>query len=114
MVKNNIKAVALTSFNTAGAGAAYLAINAAGLDEACFNLKIHNASNIAITISYDGVNDHDYLPAGQTILFDFQTNSQPKNYVANFAKGTVVYVASVTGAAGAGLVYLSGYYQARV
>ena len=79
-----------------------------GLDEACFLIRIINASNRAVSISYDGILYHDYVPAGETLQLSFQANNRPKSHVNQLAKGTKVYV---TGAAGTGNVYLAGYYS---
>ena len=107
-VKNRIQAIQLTTFNAAGLLAAYQVVNATGLDFPCSILRINNASNTAITISYDGVTDHEYLAANQVLQLEPQTNSQPSANVSLFAKGMFVYV---KGTAGVGTIALSGYYN---
>ena len=37
-------------------------------------LKMYNGGTTGVTISYDGVIRHDYLPAGATLVLDLQTN----------------------------------------
>jgi hypothetical protein len=106
-VKNRVKAITLTSKASSTVTGSYAAINASGLTQACFLIRINNASNQAITISYDGTNDHDYLAANTALTFDFQANSQPNNFMALLALGTIVYV---KGTAGTGTISLSGYY----
>ena len=108
-VRNSIAAIPLTTFNAAGLGAAYQAINAGGLDHPCIILRINNASNVTITISYDGVTDHDFLAAGQVVNIDAQTNALPKTNNCSFKKGTVVFVKNAV--AGIGSIALAGYYQ---
>ena len=110
-VQNNIRAIPLTTFNAAGLLAGFQAVNGPnGLDEPCIILRINNASNVTITISYDGVTDHEYLTANEVMQIEAQTNSQPSNYVCNFKKGTIVYV---RGIAGVGTIALSGYYSPK-
>lgn len=111
-VKNSIQPILLTSINSAAFTGAYQLLSAStGLDNPCFLIRIINNSNQNITISYDGINDHDFLPTLNTVQLPFQSNSQPNNFVAQIAKGTRIYV---KGAAGAGLVYLSGYCQIQL
>jgi hypothetical protein len=107
-VKSSVQAVPLTSLSSAFLTAAYDSINSAGLPQSCFLLKIVSTSTTGVTISYDGVTDHDYLPAGLTMEVNAQTNSQPNNWIANFQKGTVVWV---KGTAGTGNIYVVGYFQ---
>lgn len=107
-VKNIIKAIPLTTLSAAGLGASYQAINPDGLDQSCIILRINNDSNVAITISFDGVTDHEYLGSQETLHIDAQTNSLPQPEVCVFAKGTKVYV---KGTAGMGTLAVSAYYQ---
>ena len=107
-IKNTVKAIAMTSIDSATFTGDYQVISAAGLPKSCQIVRISNVSNRNITISYDGVADNDYLVAGAVLQLPFQSNSQSPNYCAKLAVGTKVYV---KGTAGTGLVYLSGYYQ---
>ncbi len=107
-VKNIVKAVPLKSIDSANFNGSYMAINAGGLPAACYIIRVSNHSNQPITISYDGVNDHEYLLATTDLHLTFQGNLRPNAYSATMAVGTVVYVKA---AQGVGLVYLSAYYQ---
>lgn len=107
-VKNNVLAVPLSSFNTTGLTTAYQAINTSGFAHPCFYIKIVNNSGTDITLSYDGVNDHEFVRTKTDLPLNFQTNSQPQAQSALLRKGTVVYVKGA--GASTGLVYLSGYY----
>lgn len=108
-VKNSINAIPLTTFNAAGLNAGYQAINGPnGLDHSCIILRINNASNTAITISYDGLTNQEYLAANQVLQIDAETNALPKTNNCSFKKGTIIYV---KGVAGVGTIALSGYYQ---
>jgi hypothetical protein len=73
----------------------YLPLNLVPLQEPCFLMRIINASTEDIWISYDGVTDHDYLPAGYTTTINYQTNALPNAYVAQEPKGLTVYVKDV-------------------
>jgi len=110
MAKNYVAAIPMTSIDAATFTGNYQAINAAGLPEACMLVRLINDSNRDVTISYDGVNPHDYVPSTERLELNLQANSQPNGYVALLKQGTVLYVAA---AAGTGFVYLAGYYNPR-
>ena len=106
MSKNTVKPLTLTSFNAAALVAGYQPINALGLDGPCFTLSLTNNSNVAVTFSFDGAIAHDYLLANSS-----KTLYAPTSFLGTFSgwrKGLVVYV---SGAAGIGRIYLTGYYQ---
>lgn len=89
----------------------YQAINANGLDQPCWLIRIINDSTKGVHISYDGTDNHEYVPSGQTAAINSQTNSQPNNNVALFARGLIVYAAIPEGSmAGTGDIYVVGYY----
>ena len=70
----------------------YQLVSDTGLSAPCFLFRIINSSTAFIVISYDGVSDHECLPAGETLNVDFQTNSRPANWVANFKKGQKIWL----------------------
>jgi len=104
---NFIKPIVLKTILSSAVSATYAAINTDGLEQPCFMLKIVNNSTEAVTISYDGTNDHDYVPTITTATIQ-NSPSQPHNGGGLFKMGTAVYV---KGTAGTGNVYLVGYYQ---
>lgn len=107
--KNTVQAIPLTSIGSAALTANYQPINPNGLPEACFLIRIATTSSTTVTLSYDGVTDHEIVIFGDdAIVLPFQTNSRPNSNVALIAAGTVVYA---KGTAGTGRIYLSGYYQ---
>ena len=109
MSKDSIKPLLIASINsTTLLIGTYAVVNTDGLDGPCFMIRMTNAASGTVFISYDGVNDHDILLAGEVLQLDFQTNSRPGNKVAQLAKGTKVYL---RGTAGTGFIYLSGWYQ---
>ncbi len=102
---NRVQAIPLGIKNSTTVAAGYAAVST--LTEACFLIRINNASNSPITISYDGTTDQDYLAAGAALYLNFQSNAQPNGYVALLAAGTKIYV---KGTAGVGFISISGYY----
>lgn len=106
--QSKISAIPLTTFSSASVSGSYQAINSGGLPKACSIVYIVNNSNQPITVSYDGINDHDYVRAGSDRELLIQTNAQPNVFLALMAQGTVVYI---KGTAGTGTIALAGYYQ---
>jgi len=78
-----------------------------GWPNAPFLLRLVNDSNQDVDVSFDGVTSHDYLISQQTLQIQTQTNSPYNIDCALFPIGTKVYVAGV---AGAGTIWLTGYY----
>ena len=107
-VKNIVQAIPLTSIASASVASSYAAINSSGLPNNCSIIRIINNSSTDVTVSYDGVTDHDYVRTNTTVTLEFQSNAMPNSYVSNLAIGTKVYV---KGTAGTGNVYLAGYFN---
>lgn len=78
------------------------------IEGALFNIRIANASDTSVFLSYDGNNDHEFIPANTQMQINFQSNNCPDNGVAKLRKGTIIYL---RGNAGTGFIHLSGYYQ---
>lgn len=115
-LQNRVKNIPLTNFNAASLTNNYQAINSSGISNQCFLLRIINDSTANITISYDGINDHDHLAGTaasiprETLEVPLSQNSSSSGLIL-FAKGTIVYI---KGTAGIGTIYLAGYYQSGV
>ena len=92
---------ALRSVDSATFAGAYVVIGGP-LTRPVRLIKFVNNSNQLVTISWDGVHDHDILPAGSFTLYDL-TSNEVKDDGWYVAVGTQFYV---KGAAGTGLVYL--------
>lgn len=95
----------LRSINSAAFTGVYQAIGAP-LDRPIRYFSFANHSNVAITISWDGVHDHDFLLADSQNFLPItflQSNVQGSQGIY-VAKGTQFYV---KGAAGVGSVYLT-------
>jgi len=108
-LKNSVSLILLTSIDSATIAVInYTAINPTGLGAPCFLIRIINNSNEDITVSFDGINDNEFVPKTSYIAINTQTNAAPNNYVSKFSQGTKIYV---RGTAGIGLIYLAGYYS---
>jgi hypothetical protein len=110
MPKNTIVAIEATVYDATTLTDAYQLI--ATLPHSVSILRIINASDESIYISYDGTNPYDCVITETTAQIQAQTNSQPQASVANFPAGTKVYASLVTGDSGAtGVIVVAGYYQ---
>ena len=108
-MKDFVKAITAGYFDSANlTGAADPIWPGTGLPESCFLIRIINGSNTAVSLSYDGVNVHEIIPAGLVAQLSFQNNSQPNNKTALLAKASNV---CFVGNAGVGDLYFVGYYQ---
>jgi hypothetical protein len=94
----------LRSLNTATLAGAYLPIGDP-LDRPIRLIKFANVSNVTVTVSWDGITDHDILPLGGYVLpiTSLQSNVEGSQGIY-IAKGTQFYI---KGAAGVGFVYLT-------
>ena len=109
MAKNRVYPLLLQTFDSVDMTGDYLPINPDGLEGAAFWLRINNDTDETITISYDGVNDHEVILSG--VIYETpttQNNALPSGKVCLFPIGQIIYV---KGTAGTGDVYLSGFYQ---
>lgn len=73
------------------------------LTQPSYILKLVNNSTVLVTISIDGVNDHDIAPAGSFWLYDEAKTPHEER----FPSGSQIYV---KGSAGTGSVYLVSQY----
>ena len=104
---NYVKAAPITSISSASISGTLQIINTSGFPGPAMMIRVINASNKDVAVSYDGSHANDYVAAGTTLQLGTQTNSLPNNWVALFKKGTNVYV---SGTAGTGYIYLAAYY----
>ncbi len=110
-VKNIVLPIALTNIASSDLTSSYQAINTGGFTHPLIIARLISTSSTGVTISYDGTNDHDYLPGGGVINLELQTNALSTERIAVFAEGTVIYV---KGTAGTGNIYVAGYYQPKM
>lgn len=109
MTRNSVQPIKLASIDSSTFTGTYQQLtNGGGIEQPVFYFKIVNNSNVDVTVSYDGTNDHDFVPKNTVTPINLQTNNLPNNHVALLQKFINVYV---KGGAGAGKVYLSGWYS---
>ena len=75
-------------------------------------IKFINLSSVVVTVSVDGVNDHDVIPVNSFVLYDVSSNSPPQASNGIFVPQNTQY--SVKGASSTGLVYLMVQYLKQV
>lgn len=97
----NVAAIPRISFHTLNLQPEYTPLNPGGLGRKCFLLRLTNYCVISVHISYDGINDHDFLGKLSSI--------EVYNIGDGFDASTVIYARSDTGT-GNGIIYLCGYY----
>ncbi len=109
MAGTSIKVLELESFNVAIISGSFQPINPTPTAYPSGFIRIINTSTTGVIISYDGITDHDYVPAG-TIApgVPFQQMAQPKDELALLAAGSTIYLRSNN--SGTGVVYLAVYY----
>ena len=78
----------------------------------CAIVCFTNNSSVFVTVSVDGVNDHDVLPGNSFKLYDNTSNSPPQACNGIFVPQNRQYY--VKGVTGTGLVYLAVQYVSQV
>ncbi len=69
-------------------------------------IKFTNLSGVTVTLSWDGVNDHEVMPANSFVLIDV-SGARENSQFLEVQSGTQFYA---KGSAGTGLFYISVYY----
>lgn len=86
-----VRVDALRSLAAAGISATYAPVGSA-LNHPMRLFKILNTCNGDVTVSFDGVKDNDYVPAGSFVLYDCTTNKVLPDTTFVFQPGTQVFV----------------------
>ncbi len=102
-----VKADTLRSLGFASIGASFLPIGTP-FDHPMRIIKIINTANTDMIVSFDGINNNDYVPAGGFTLYDLTTN-QNESAGWFFKIGTQVYVKYAT-APSSGSVFVVALY----
>lgn len=100
---NRISYESLRSIDSATFTGSYQALGTALTHPACI-VRLVNNSNTLVTVSTDGINDQEILPANSFVLYDYTSNTPPGAVSGEFARQGRQYL--VKGSAGVGLVYL--------
>lgn len=90
----------LAIFDASELSPSYEVINSDGLSKSCTIMRITNGSDRPITISFDGITDHEYL------LPNSIYEVLPMSDIAMVPKGSKVWV---SGKAGKGFITVSGH-----
>lgn len=116
---SSFQCIEMAVFNTASMSGSFAALNGSasyaiftgnGFQNDIKILKFYNDGSQAITISYDGVTQHDYLPSKATLIIDLQTNhADNSSYASGILNGRAGQIVYGKGTAGTGNVYISGY-----
>lgn len=88
----------------------YAAVGTALLNPAR-QIIITNTTDVLLTFSFDGVNDHFVVPSSAQFIDDICSNMTEQSGALYLAQGTKLYV---KGAPGSGSVYFSVFYGAGV
>lgn len=114
METNYFRCIPMEVFNTATLTNTYQALNTSqetGFLRDIKLLKIYNAGTLGVTVSYDSVTDHDFFPAGATIIMDLQANHDCDSAYSSGKKtgrqGQIIYG---KGTAGVGNLYIIGFF----
>lgn len=94
----------LITFNTATLTGSYLI--AGILPASARIIKFKNSSTVAVTISWDGVIDHDHLLPDEFTLLDVSTNREVNTEFMEIHQGQPFFV---KGSGGTGNIYISSW-----
>lgn len=70
-------------------------------------VRFTNATTVDCIVSWDGVDDADFIPANGFLLIDISANHEVSN-IFEIQQGTMFYVRGAAG--GTGNFYVSAYY----
>jgi len=83
---NRLEHEVLVNFDAATLTGVYQIINGSGTAEPLIAFKVYNSSENLIILSYDGTNDHDFVPPGGTFIFDSQANADGFEGIRGYKK----------------------------
>lgn len=71
---SSVQYIPRATFDLAGLIESYQPLNGTGTADDIKILQIYNGGAVGIDISFDGVTDHAFWPAGVALIVDFQAN----------------------------------------
>ena len=102
----------LLGMNAAALTGGWDLLTPTGIINPSFIIRVMNLSNVDLYLKYGPLGfAHEYIPATTTLNLTFQNNTREGGLTANLARGTKIYVRSVTQAAGVGYIWFASYYQ---
>ncbi len=96
-------------FDTSSLTTGYQTMDADGLANEVQIFKMINDSTVAVDVSFDGLVDHEYIPAGGAFILDLTANAEGD--LSAFSLATQIFLKG--SGAGVGNVYAIGYSQRR-
>jgi hypothetical protein len=102
----------LRSLGFASIGAGYTGVGVAFADPVRI-IKVNNTTNSNLIISFDGVNDKDFIFAGSAYVLDYASNKEGPINKLEQSVGERVYVRYETGAPTSGSVYVTIIYASQ-
>lgn len=109
----NVAYETLRSLAYTSIGSSFTAVGT-GFFNPCRILKIKNLTNANIIVSFDGVNNHDVIPATSGEIDDYGSDKASQIGVFNQKAGTIVYVKQESGAPTSGTLYVTVIYASVV
>ena len=103
---NRFAPLPIMSFDTASLSGSYQTVGSP-ITNSPVLIKFVNNSNVLVTVSWDGVHDHDVLPATSFALYDIGSNKENPENGLYIPAQTQYYV---KGSAGTGLFYIVLFY----
>lgn len=78
-------------------------------------LKIKNATDVILFISFDGVNDHEIEFASKGDVNDYGANRSPNSDLLELSAGTTIYVRAANAGAlpVSGSIYITAIYAGK-
>lgn len=72
---NRLEFETLVNFDAGTLTGTFQAINGTGSTNPFIAFKIYNSSTSLVILSYDGVEEHDFVPPGSSFIIDVESNS---------------------------------------
>lgn len=95
----------MVTFGFAGIGPAYVLVT--NLTDSSRIIRFSNSTDANLLISYDGVNDNDFVAANSAVVYDLTANKSTKAGFAEIPQGTTIYVRQEVGAPTLGNLYIT-------
>lgn len=103
----------LRSLGWASFGAAYVGVGASFTNPIRL-IKITNTSDANLLISFDGISDHDMIPANGFCIYDYGSNATGRSGYLEQPAGDRLYVKLEGAAATSGNIYVTLMYVSQV
>jgi len=107
---SDVRCIPRATFDPATLTGSYQSLNGTGFGDDIKILEVYNGGSVGIDISFDGVTDHLFWPAGSTLIVDFQANHSENPNSAGGTKygrkGQIIYGKTSSSSA---LLNISGY-----